>query len=68
MIFLIVYLHVQSQEEVEVFESQLRAIRTLVKGCKSVQVVRSAEEIPTGCGSQVLTPTIAVHILVLVRA
>ncbi|OBZ70621.1 Valine--tRNA ligase, mitochondrial [Grifola frondosa] len=59
------YLHIQSQEEAEVFESQLSTIRTLIKGCKSVQVARLSKEIPAGCGGQVLTPTIAVHTLVL---
>ncbi|KAL6301447.1 tRNA synthetases class I-domain-containing protein [Sparassis latifolia] len=59
------YLHIQSREEAEVFESQLPTLRTLIKGCKSVQVVHSSKEIPAGCGGQVLTSTIAVHILVL---
>jgi valyl-tRNA synthetase len=40
---------------------------TLIKGCKSVKVVRDIQEVPAGCGSAVLTQTVAVHILVRVN-
>ena len=48
------------------FESQIPTIVTLTKGCKSVEVVRNLHDVPAGCGSIALTPTIAVHVLVRV--
>ncbi|KAL5522197.1 VAS1 [Sanghuangporus sanghuang] len=54
----------QNDEEAKLFESQLPTIITLTKGCKSAEVVRSVRDIPVGCGSAVLTSTVAVHILV----
>ena len=57
----------QDGAEAALFESQKGVIATLTKGCKSAEVVRDASEIPSGCGSTVLTSTISVHILVRVR-
>ncbi|KAL5480308.1 VAS1 [Sanghuangporus weigelae] len=54
----------QNDEETKLFESQLPTIHTLTKGCKGAEVVRRIQDIPAGCGSAVLTPTVAVHILV----
>ena len=48
------------------FEEQIPTIVALTKGCKGAEVVRSAQDVPTGCGSTVLTPTVTVHILVRV--
>ena len=62
----LVFFLAQNGEEAKLFESQLPTIITLTKGCKGAEVVRSVQEIPTGCGSAVLTPTVAVHILVRV--
>ncbi|KAJ7176055.1 tRNA synthetases class I-domain-containing protein [Mycena crocata] len=59
-----VFLHIQTDEEAALFESQLKTMFTLTKGCKSVKVVRELEEIPEGCGGTVVTPTIGVHVLV----
>jgi len=59
-----IFLHVRDGAEAALFESQKGVITTLTKGCKSVEVIREASEIPPGCGSTVLTPTIGVHILV----
>lgn len=61
-----VFLHVQSDEEAALFESQLSTVVALTKGCKSAKVVRDFSEIPEGCGSSVVTPKVAVHILVRV--
>lgn len=63
---LLVFLHVQTDDEAALFESQLATIVALTKGCKSAKVVRSLGEIPDGCGGGVVTPTIAVHALVRV--
>jgi valyl-tRNA synthetase len=65
--FWVVFLHIRDGAEAALFESQKGVITTLTKGCKSVEVVRDAGEIPPGCGSTVLTSTIGVHILVRVR-
>jgi valyl-tRNA synthetase len=37
---------------------------TLTKGCKTAQVVRDVDQIPAGCGSAVVTPTVALYTLV----
>jgi hypothetical protein len=66
MFILLVFIQAQSEQEAKLFESQVPTIVTLTKGCKSVEVVRDIQEIPAGCGSAVLTPTVAVHILVRV--
>jgi valyl-tRNA synthetase len=61
-----VYFHVQTDDEITLFETQVPTIVALTKGCKFAKVVRDLELIPKGCGSAVLTPTIAVHTLVRV--
>lgn len=58
------FLHVQSDEEAALFESQIPTIVALTKGCKSAKVIRDLNDIPAGCGGDVVTPTIAVHTLV----
>lgn len=44
--------------------TQTPTISSLIKGCKSVVVT---SDIPEGCGSVVLSPTLTVHLLVRVR-
>jgi valyl-tRNA synthetase len=61
-----VYFHIQSDKESLLFESQLPTIVTLTKGCKTAQVVRDLKQIPAGCGSAVVTPTVALYTLVRV--
>lgn len=63
---MIVFFHMQDEEEAALFTSQKGVIATLTKGCKSVEVVRDVSKIPSGCGSTVLTSTISLHILVRV--
>ncbi|PPQ73033.1 hypothetical protein CVT24_001413 [Panaeolus cyanescens] len=58
------YIQVGSDQEAELFESQVPTIVALTKGCKSAQVVRAAGDVPPGCGSSVVTPSILVHTLV----
>lgn len=65
-IMMIVFFHIQDEEEAALFTSQKGVITTLTKGCKSVEVVRDISKIPSGCGSTVLTSTISLHILVRV--
>jgi len=58
------FIHVQSDREIALFESQASTIVALTKGCKSAEVIRDIKRIPTGCGSAVVTPTVAVYVLV----
>ncbi|KAJ7684786.1 tRNA synthetases class I-domain-containing protein [Mycena polygramma] len=58
------FLHIQSDDEAALFESQLSTIVALTKGCKSATVVRDLKDIPEGCGGTIVTPAIAVHALV----
>lgn len=58
------FVRVQSENEVALFESQVPTILALTKHGKSVKVVRTPEDIPAGCGSAVLTPTVVLHVLV----
>ena len=65
--YLTVFLRVSSDKEAQLFESQAPTIVSLTKGCKSAKIVRELGDIPAGCGSAVLSPTIVVHVLVRVR-
>lgn len=66
LIRILVFYHIQSDEEASLFESQIPTIVTLTKGCKSAKVVRDLIHIPAGCGGTVVTSTIAIHTLVRV--
>ncbi|KAJ3482542.1 hypothetical protein NLI96_g6905 [Meripilus lineatus] len=58
------FIRAQTDAEAALFESQTPTIVALTKNCKSAKVVRELTEIPPGCGSTVLTPTIVVYLLV----
>jgi len=58
------FIQVRSDQEAKIFESQASTVVTLIKGCKSVKIVRDIKGIPAGCGSEILTPTVVVHVLV----
>ena len=62
----VVFLHIQNDTEAALFQSQVPTMTTLIKGGKSISIVRDVSEVHAGCGSAALTPTIAVHILVRV--
>ncbi|KAF8337423.1 tRNA synthetases class I-domain-containing protein [Cantharellus anzutake] len=53
-----------SQNEHGMLASQAPTIGALSKGCKSANVVADSTEVPTGCGSVVLSPTATVFVLV----
>lgn len=57
----------QLDSEASLLESQIPTIVTLIKNCKSAQVVRDIQEVPAGCGSTVLTSSVTIHLLVKVR-
>lgn len=63
---LLVFIHTQTDAEATLLTSQCPTIVALTKGCTSAKVVRDNKDIPAGCGSAVLTPTITVHVLVRV--
>ena len=60
------FIQAQSDQEGRLFESQAPTVVTLIKGCKSVKVVKDIGDVPPGCGSEILTPTVVVYILVRV--
>jgi valyl-tRNA synthetase len=60
----LVFIHAQGDAEAELFASQIPTIVSLTKGCKAASVARALSDVPTGCGSAVLSHTVAVHILV----
>ncbi|KAI0051297.1 hypothetical protein FA95DRAFT_1554638 [Auriscalpium vulgare] len=58
------FVHAQDDAEAALIKSQIPTITTLIKGCKSAEVVREVGQVPPGCGSMVLTRTIVIHALV----
>lgn len=62
----IVYIRAEKDAEAELFQSQVPTFLALTKNCKTVEVVRDIAGVPSGCGSEVLTPTTFVHVLVRV--
>lgn len=61
------YIVSTSPNESTMLDSQTATIVPLVKGCKSATVVSDVSQIPEGCGSAVLSPSLTVYILVKVR-
>lgn len=62
----LVFIQVQSDQEAKLFESQASTTVTLIKGCKSLKIVKDINDVPAGCGSELLTPTVVIHVLVRV--
>ncbi len=60
------YIRAESDAEAQLIQSQVPTFLALTKNCKSAEVVRDISGVPAGCGSEVLTPTIFVHVLVRV--
>ncbi|KAJ6547205.1 tRNA synthetases class I-domain-containing protein [Mycena capillaripes] len=56
--------HVQSDDEANLFETQLPSIIALIKGCSSAKVVRDLKDIPDGCGGMIVNASISVHAVV----
>lgn len=56
----------QSDQEEALFSPQCSTIVALAKGCKMAKVVRDQKDVPDGCGSAVVTPTVLIHTLVRV--
>jgi valyl-tRNA synthetase len=51
-------------DETTMLASQTPTIVALVKGCKSANVTSDPSQVPDGCGSAVLSPTLTVYLLV----
>jgi valyl-tRNA synthetase len=66
-IHVVVFVQVQTEEDQALFSSQVPTIVSLTKGCKSATVVRDPSQIPAGCASAVVNPTVIIHTLVRVR-
>jgi valyl-tRNA synthetase len=64
--YVAVFIQVQAEGEQALFSSQVPTIVALTKGCKSATVVRDPSQIPAGCASAVVTPTVIIHTLVRV--
>ncbi|KAF9236793.1 tRNA synthetases class I-domain-containing protein [Melanogaster broomeanus] len=59
------FIHVQTNEERGLFESQAPTMITLTKGCTKVDVIQgSSSRLPTGCGSAVVSSTVVVYLQV----
>ena len=63
----IVFIRAETDNEAALIQSQVPTILALMKNLKSVKVVRTIEEVPAGCGSDVISSTIVAYILVRVR-
>lgn len=44
--------------------SQIPVISSLVKGARDIKILRGASEVPAGCGTEPVSVTLVVHILV----
>ena len=62
----LVYVRAENEAEALLFQSQVPTFLALTKNLKSLEVVRNIGGVPEGCGSELLTPTIFVHVLVRV--
>ena len=51
-------------EKAAIFNSQLSILKTLIKGCKVLEVVTNASEIPVGCAVQSINVDANLHVLV----
>jgi valyl-tRNA synthetase len=61
-----VYITSQDASESGMLGSQTSTVSALIKGCTLAQLLQNASEVPEGCGSQVLSSSLTVHILVKV--
>ncbi|TIC01985.1 hypothetical protein E3Q17_01587 [Wallemia mellicola] len=53
-----------TEEKAPIFKSQLAVLKTLIKGCKVLEVVTTSSEIPVGCAVQSINVDANLHVLV----
>ncbi|KAH9916527.1 tRNA synthetases class I-domain-containing protein [Fomitopsis serialis] len=58
------FVRVESDKEAALIEGQVPTLLALMKNFKTAKIVRTIEEIPAGCGSDVISPTTVAYILV----
>lgn len=44
------------------FQSQVIVMESLIKGCRTVNIVSSGSQVPEGCGSELVAPGVTIHI------
>lgn len=64
---LLVYINSSKPALTALLDSQAPVITALTKGCKSVEVVKSVEDVPEGCASELVNADVTVHLMVRVR-
>ncbi|KAJ9120927.1 hypothetical protein QFC22_002862 [Naganishia vaughanmartiniae] len=55
---------VDDETTAEMISSQIPIISSLVKGARDIKVLRSASEVPAGCGTEPVAINVAVHVIV----
>ncbi|KAG8811350.1 hypothetical protein FRC18_003552 [Serendipita sp. 400] len=60
-----VYISCSSDKEAEILGGEVETIKALAKLIKNLKVVRNVKEVPTGCGSSILTSDSSVYLDVL---
>jgi len=59
-----VFAHSSDEAERAMLASQAPTIIGMVKGCSAVDVVGNVDDVPGGCGSQVLSSSLVIYILI----
>lgn len=58
------FIHASDVSETDLFHSQAPTISSLIKGCTKVAVIGDLSQLPPGCGSTAVSPTVAVYLAV----
>lgn len=61
-----VFLHSTQSSLTSLLSSQAPVLSALTKGCKSVEVCQTVEDVPEGCASELVTADVTVHLMVRV--
>lgn len=61
-----VWLHTENKDLCQALQSQQLIVRTLIKGCKSLEIVQGQDGVPSGCGVLSL-PELQLNVYVLVK-
>ncbi|KAI6108704.1 tRNA synthetases class I-domain-containing protein [Pisolithus croceorrhizus] len=58
------FIHASDAGETKLLESQAPTMASLIKGCSKVAVIGDLSQLPPGCGSTALSPTVAIYLAV----